>query len=314
MFFNQKKYSEEAERNRKKEDKAKEPSFAWMFCLGLMATFPPTRWLLRLHKRKISDTSTTEQVPVNLNQTPLIFVHGFRGGDYTTNIMVNQTCKLKENPKFLKVVIDVFGNYEIQGTWTNDKHPLIQLVFKQKILGVYGISYLLRLSLSFLAKRYHFKQYDAVAHSLGAPCVIKTEMRTSLRKNFPRLQNCALIAGPFDGVMYLGDLPNVNRLTRKGRPFLMSPSYLGMLLSRGRFNPNISVLNIYGNVLDETNTDRFISVVSAKSIRYILAPVVRNYKEVEMRGPEAEHSLLHDNLLVINIVNKFLHIHGKQNN
>ncbi len=82
--------------------------------------------------------------------------------------------------------------------------------------------------------------------------------------------------------MYLGDLPNVNRLNEKGRPILMSTSYMGMLFNQRRFNPNISVLNIYGNILDETNTDRFISVVSAKSIRYILAPVAHTFQEVEV--------------------------------
>ncbi|MDK6230907.1 alpha/beta hydrolase, partial [Streptococcus agalactiae] len=76
----------------------------------------------------------------------------------------------------------------------------------------------------------------------------------------------------------------------KGRPILMSISYLGMLFNQRRFNPNISVLNIYGNILDETNTDKFISVVSAKSIRYILAPQLKFYQEVEIRGTNAEHS------------------------
>lgn len=57
---------------------------------------------------------------------------------------------------------------------------------------------------------------------------------------------------------------------------------------------------------DETNTDRFISVVSAKSIRYILAPGAHTFQEVEVRGDAAEHSVLHDNPFVINIINKFL--------
>src|SRR5699024_12842240 len=99
-----------------------------------------------------------------------------------------------------------------------------------------------------------------VAHSLGAPSVIKAEMKTSLRKNFPHLDDCGLVAGPFDGVMYLGDLPNVNRLNEKGRPILMSLSYMAMLFNQRRINPNISVLYIYGNIFYETNTNRCITV------------------------------------------------------
>jgi len=304
VFFIQKKYSEEVEKNNK--HKNKEPSIARMTVLGLMATFTPTRWLLRMHKRKVEDSSTTEEVDSPMEQIPVFYVHGFRGGDYTTNKMVQAACEAKGTDKFLKATIDPFGNFILEGTWTADKQPIVQLIFKDRIAGVYASSYYLRAALSYLSKRYHFKKYSAVAHSLGAPSVIKAEMKTSLRKNFPHLDHCALIAGPFDGVMYLGDLPNVNRLNEKGRPILMSLSYMGMLFNQRRFNPNISVLNIYGNILDETNTDRFISVVSAKSIRYILAPVAHTFQEVEVRGDAAEHSVLHDNPFVINIINKFL--------
>ena len=260
MFFIQKKYSEEVEKNNK--HKNKEPSIARMTVLGLMATFTPTRWLLRMHKRKVEDSSTTEEVDSTMEQIPVFYVHGFRGGDYTTNKMVQAACEAKGTDKFLKATIDPFGNFILEGTWTADKQPIVQLIFKDRIAGVYASSYYLRATLSYLSKRYHFKKYSAVAHSLGAPSVIKAEMKTSLRKNFPHLDHCALIAGPFDGVMYLGDLPNVNRLNEKGRPILMSLSYMGMLFNQRRFNPNISVLNIYGNILDETNTDRFISVLS----------------------------------------------------
>jgi hypothetical protein len=58
VFFIQKRYSEEVEKNNK--HKNKEPSIARMTFLGLMATFTPTRWLLRMHKRKVEDSSTTE--------------------------------------------------------------------------------------------------------------------------------------------------------------------------------------------------------------------------------------------------------------
>lgn len=107
----------------------------------------------------------------------------------------------------------------------------------------------------------------------------------------------------------MGDIPNVNVLNDQGRPSVMNPHYLYLLFNKRRFNSNISVLNIYGNVLDDTNTDKFISVVSAKSIRYILAAKAKYYQEVEVRGSvAAEHSWMHDNPFVINIVNNFIGI------
>lgn len=313
MFFNSKKYTQEAEKNRKC-DPWQEPTMSSMIGLGLLATFAPTRPFLRMHKKHIENHAVIEEKNGSFDQIPIIYFHGFRGGDYTTRVMVQQALidKKLAKDKFLKVTVDLLGNFKLEGTWTGDQQPIVQVAFRQRIVGIYGIDYYLSFVLPFLSKRYHFHTYTAVAHSLACPCIIRTEMKHYKQRNFPHLDKCAFIAGPFDGVTYLGDIPNVNVLNEKGRPSVMNPHYLYLLFRRKRFNSKISVLNIYGNVLDETNTDKFISVVSAKSIRYILAPDAHFYQEVEVRGKDsAEHSWLHDNPFVINIVNKFIGLKEK---
>ncbi|WEV37105.1 alpha/beta hydrolase [Lactobacillus sp. ESL0677] len=306
MFFNTKKYKEEAEKNRK-HNLSEEPSRFNMLALAILASIAPTRPLLHLHKKHIDDKAVIEEKAGDFEQVPVLYFHGFRGGDYTTNVMIKQALKDKDNPKYLKVTIDLLGNFKLEGTWTGDLNPIVQVVFRQRLIGVYAIDYYLRMLLPFLAQKFHFKNYMAVAHSLACPCVVRTEMRTCRKKNFPRLTKCAFIAGPFDGVTYMGDIPNVNGLNANGRPNVINPHYIYLLLRRKRFNPDISVLNIYGNVLDNTNSDKFISVISAKSIRYILAPGAHSYHEVEIRGQKyAEHSWMHDNPFVIKIVDKFI--------
>lgn len=308
MFFNTRKYAAEAEKD-KKRDLGQEPSMFNMISLGLIASCPLTRPFLRLHKKHIEDHTTIQAKKGDFEQVPIIYFHGFRGGDYTTRVMVKQALKDKDSEQFLKVTADLLGNFKLEGTWTGDRQPIVQVAFRQRIVGIYAIDYYLSFVLPFLAKRYHFKTYTAVAHSLACPCVIRTEMKHSRSKQFPHLNKCAFVAGSFDGVTYLGDIPNVNVLNEKGRPTMMNPHYLYLLWHRRRFNPNISVLNIYGNVLNKTNTDRFISVVSAKSIRYILAPQAHFYQEIEVRGEKwAEHSWMHDNPFVIGIIDKFIGI------
>lgn len=308
MFFNSKKYTEEAEKN-KKRNPWQEPSMFNMISLGLIASFAPTRPFLRMHKKRIEDSVKIEKKQGNFEQIPIIYFHGFRGGDYTTQVMVDQALKDKGKDGFLKVTVDLLGNFKLTGTWTGDRQPIIQIAFLQRIVGIYGIDYYLSFTLPFLAKRYKFTHYTAVAHSLACPCIIRTEMKNYRNQKFPHLKKAAFIAGPFDGVTYLGDIPNVNILLENGRPSVMNPHYLYLLFRKKRFNSNIAVLNIYGNVLDNTNTDKFISVVSAKSIRYILAPNAHFYQEVEVRGErDAEHSWMHDNPFVINIVDHFIGI------
>lgn len=304
MFFNTKKYSQDVEKNR--QHSQKEPSMFNMISLGLLASFAPTRPLLRLHPHKIIDYAQREESCEE--QVPIIYLHGFRGGDYTTRVMVKQALKDKGSDRFLKVQADLWGNVILSGCWTGDAHPIVQVAFRQRIVGIYGIDYYLSFVLPLLAQHFNFRYYDAVAHSLSAPCVIRTEMKKSRKKSFPHLKKCALIAGPFNGVTYLGDIPNVNALNEKGKPFIWNPHYWYLYLHRKRFDSHISVLNIYGNILDNSNTDKFISVVSTKSIRYILQTSVRFFQEVEIRGQDAEHSWMHDNPFVINIVDHFLGI------
>lgn len=308
LFFNSRRYAEETEKKRSKKQDPQEHSLPFMTFLAILATFPPLRVFLKLCKRRVVDQATVEPAPADQEQIPIIYIHGFRGGDYTTRVMVEEAGKSKGDPRFLKVEADLTGHIKLTGTYTGDSQPIIQLALKDRIAGYQAINYYLSFLLPFLSQKYGFTRYSAVAHSLGSPCVVATEMRYAKKKKFPHLVKCALIAGPFNGVMYLGDIPNLNHLTRSGRPSLMTPHYSYMLRHRGDFNPAIQVLNIYGNVLDTTNSDRFISVISAKSIRYVLAPHARFYQEVEVRGENAEHSQMHDEPFVINILDHFLEL------
>jgi uncharacterized alpha/beta hydrolase family protein len=273
-----------------------------MITIGLMASFPPTRLILKAHGKRLLNEAVIE--PSHVEQEPILYLHGFRGGGYTTERMVASALAAKGSRKFLKVTADLWGNVKLTGTWTSDRHPLVQVVFKYRIVGTKGICYYLRWLLPLLSSALHFKKYDVAAHSLGAPCIVKTAMQMAHRRNFPQLDRCAMIAGPFDGVMYLGDIPNLNQFDINGRPWLMSPSYLYFLRHRKRVR-QASFLNIYGNILDETNSDKFISVVSARSIRYVLAPVVKSFQEVEISGPGAEHSDMHDSPFVNHLINQF---------
>uniref|UniRef100_UPI00287033CB alpha/beta hydrolase n=1 Tax=Lactobacillus jensenii TaxID=109790 RepID=UPI00287033CB len=91
-----------------------------------------------------------------------------------------------------------------------------------RISGMTAISYYLSRNLPFLKKQFKIDTYFAVAHSLGAPAIVATAMHYFKQKNFPTLKKAALIAGPFDGLTYLGDIPNVNYIGEKGRPIAMN--------------------------------------------------------------------------------------------
>ncbi len=239
-------------------------------------------------------------------QVPTIYVHGFRGGDYTTNKMVLSAQEATNADTYLKVIVDWKGRLSFEGTWSSGPNPLIQLVFSDKWMPTAQIVNWLDIALPKLKALFGFTEYNAVGHSLGATAWVMAEMRNYGISDFPKLNKLVLVAGPFDGVVAFGDWPNVNRFNRRGRPIIMNPRYLQMLLKRKKFPSNVSVLNIYGNVGDASNTDKYISVISAKSVRYLLEPIVKTFKEVEIWGQNAEHSKMHDNDNVLAMINHFL--------
>ncbi|MFC6314608.1 alpha/beta hydrolase [Lapidilactobacillus achengensis] len=252
----------------------------------------------------------TAQDRARTDQVPTIYVHGFRGGDYTTNKMVLSAQNATDADTYLKVIVDWRGDLTYEGHWSTDPYPLIQIVFKDKWMPVLQIVNWLNLVLPKLKAQFGFSEYNAVGHSIGATALVRVEMRNYDNAAFPKLNKLVLVAGVFDGVVALGDWPNVNRLNHEGRPVIMNPHYLQLLLGRHRFPANVSVLNIYGNIGDTSNTDKYISVISAKSIRYILAPIAKTFKEVEVFGKDAEHSKLHDDERVLAVINRFLFNHN----
>lgn len=68
----------------------------------------------------------------------------------------------------------------------------------------------------------------------------------------------------------------------------------------------ISVLNIYGDLEDGTESDGIIMTEDARALRDIVAHKVASYDEVEITGLGGQHTLLHENGEVDETVSLFL--------
>jgi uncharacterized alpha/beta hydrolase family protein len=241
------------------------------------------------------------------NQRPVLYVHGFRGGDYTTEKMVESGLKYNGKKKFLKALIDWRGRITYEGSWTDDEQPIVKVVFKNKIISENQIAHRLTRLLFDLRSKYNFKKYDAVGHSLGSVSVILANLYEKHHPYVPKLDHVVLIAGPFNGVLGLSDLPNINRINSTGRPAFMSPTYFRIYLNRNNLSKDLHVLNIYGNVEDDSNSDKYISVTSAQSIEYVLRPRVKEFIDYPVIGSKAEHSLMHDDSDILQKINLFIY-------
>lgn len=254
-----------------------------------------------LTKYKNTQLNTTAQVPT-------LFVHGFRGGDYTTEKMVLAALSHTGADDFLKITVDWRGELSYEGNWTTNPNPLIQIVFKDKWVGSRAMAVWILKVIKDLNKKYNFNYYNAVGHSLGAVALVFMEIKKSSRPFLPKLAKLVLIAGPFAGVVGINDLPNINSFNKYGRPLFVNPTYWQLMLTKKSFPKNVDVINIYGNVNDFSNTDKYVSVTSAKSISYILKDQVKSFQEFEIIGDRGEHSQMHDDEKILNAMTSFLFI------
>ncbi|NVY96465.1 alpha/beta hydrolase [Lactobacillus sp. DCY120] len=247
----------------------------------------------------LSVTNSSEQVPT-------FYVHGFRGGNYTTQKMVSSAQEMTQTPVFLRATVDWRSKIHYSGYWSTAKNPIIQLVFKDRWIPSSTIERWFNQILTDLNQRYHFQSYNAVGHSLGAKALVNFLIHNP-GHTLPPINRLVLVAGPFDGLVFLGDLPNINPLAADGRPAFMTPNYMWTYLNRSRFPAHTKVLNIYGNVEDSSNTDKYVSVSSARSIKYILQAQVQEFREYNARGQSGEHSQLHDDVSILKMINQFIY-------
>lgn len=237
---------------------------------------------------------------------PTLYIHGWHGNAKSTSQLIESAEDEKGARKVLEVAVSPQGKTTYSGKWNPGiKHPLIQVVFENNEAEIPDEAGWMKTITEELRKRYGISQINVVSHSMGGPVTLYWAL--NLRdKNSPQLQKFVPIAGPFDGVIFTDDVPNQNRIKENGEPVWQNAAYQSYYEKRNSFPRGVSVLNIYGNLEDGTNSDYLVTNASARSLRWLIKDRVGHYEEKMIRGPMAQHSKLHENKQVDRLVNDFL--------
>ncbi|UQS82428.1 alpha/beta hydrolase [Bombilactobacillus folatiphilus] len=248
--------------------------------------------------------------PLTTNQSesvPTLYLHGYGAGAKSTDYWINYAKKHDQAQKVLTAVVSPQGKVKLQGEWgTRVKHPLVQVVFQDnKNTDYQQTSRWFAKVLQALQQRYQIKQYNTVTHSMGNLTTMYYQMSPKLKKGLPKLHQQVNVAGHFDGIVGKDDQPNQNHLQQNGEPQQQDATYRYLKRNRQQFPKNVSVLNIYGNLDDGTNSDGDVTVVSAKSLGFLVKKQT-HYQELEIKGAKAQHSQLHENPQVARAIDHFL--------
>ena len=253
------------------------------------------------------EVSSTFKKKVRFEAVPTIYLHGYGAGARSTAGMIAYAQQHNGAHKVLTARISASGKVDLQGSWPRaTKRPLIQVILQDNKNSNYYTTREWFYNLILLIKqKYHIKHYNTVAHSMGNIMTLAYQLKYGKDSNLPRLKKQVNLGAPFNGIIGIDEEPNHNYLLKNGRPKYMTQSYKYFLMHRHSFPNNVSILNIFGNKEDGTNSDDDVSCVSAQSLRYLLRGKGK-YHEIEIKGANGQHSKLHENYKVDRIIGQFL--------
>lgn len=252
----------------------------------------------------------------SFSSTPTIFVHGWTGTGKSEEPLFASAQNLKIAKRHMIIYVRSNGKLRIKGHLNNKmKNPIVQVIFKNNRAGEVKDAHWLMKIMRVLKTTYHVKRYNAVGHSMGSYAWVYYNMLVGNNAKYPRLARAVLIGGPYDGIInnhklnqpqnpplskLWDDRPNENHLLKNGRPKIIHPEYQKLLDIRSRFPKQARVLNIYGDLLDGSNSDGVITIPSARSLAYLIKNEVTSYHELRVTGANAQHSKLHEYNLTVN--------------
>lgn len=263
-------------------------------------------YLNKLHKEKET---------INYNNTPTIFVHGW-GSDYQAE---ESMVKYAQTHSVTNTVVRANVSPSGKVSWIGSikkgaKNPIIEANFinnksvpsketNQAIALSKSSAYVKNVIIA-LQKKYHFRKINFVGHSMGNLQIAYYLRNNVDNQKMPQLCKQVSIAGHYNG--YIGELnaPKHTSLSKNGLPNKMDTGYKGLLSLRKTFPRSAEVLNIYGDI--GNNSDGAVMVNSARSYRYLISSRARSYQEKEFYGKNAQHSQLHENKRVDRLLVKFL--------
>jgi len=256
-------------------------------------------------------TSGSDRVLSNQYQqsrTATVFLHGYNGGAYSTNYLINKAERTGAAQKALVVHVYKNGVMAFKGYWNKSlKNPMVQIVFQDSHASQKTQIYWLHQVLVQLKTKYGVTKYNAVGHSLGSNDIVNQALKYGHDKRTPTLNKMVTIAGPFDGLTGFLSTQTETELKRLAiKPVRFTKHFTEMLRYRSNFPKHVKLLNVYGDTDTGYNNDGFVGVASARSVQYLLRGKLSQYQEAFYSGSDAAHCALNQNPSVANKLITFL--------
>jgi uncharacterized alpha/beta hydrolase family protein len=241
------------------------------------------------HESKIEDHSK--------QHIPTVFIHGWKGSERSFRTMFQRFSNNYDGPQRVMVVkVAPNGAITISGKLTNEKIPLIQVLFMDNHESMEKQASWLINVFRTLKKEEGIKRVNVVSHSMGGKAFTCYLEQIDHPDKYPKVEKYVAIAAPFDWI----DGPQneadytINELKQRS----------SLYQNRKRLPKDLVVLAIAGEIHNPQEGDGVVPLQSAFFGRYFFNRA--HYSEKIVYGPSAQHSQLHENPQVDRLIAGFL--------
>lgn len=254
--------------------------------------------------QNVPDKKVTASL-TNTKTIPTFFFHGWGSSANAETQMANAAKKAGASNTIIQADVSKNGTVKLNGTIPkNAKNPIIKVNLEDNQSGK---TLYVKDVITAISNKYHYARINLVSHSMGNLQIANYINENYDNKKLPKINKVVSIAGHYDG--YLGEEAGQKakiKDKKTSEPDIYSDGFKQLLPLRKHYPRQIEVLNIYGNKEDGSNSDGSVSVASAQSYKYLINGRAKSYREVEIKGKNAQHSKLHENKEVDKLLIDFL--------
>ena len=239
--------------------------------------------------------------------TPTLFFHGYGSSANAERHMTESARKAGVTKTIIQANVDRKGQVTIRGRIPKGAiNPIVMVQYEDNRNPDYlqDAAYA-KAVVEKLKQAYGFQEMKMVGHSMGNMSILYYLLEYGSEENLPKLIKQVNLANHVAGIENWNLPSNLTLDPKTGQPSAMNEQYQKLTGLREVYpDKQIDVLNIYGDI--GGNTDGSVLNVSSKALKYLLINHVKSYKEVKISGHGGQHSRLHENSEVDQLLIDFL--------
>lgn len=263
--------------------------------------------------KKISDVESQQTTKnseisktIQRSSVPTLFIHGYSGGNSSFGCMIKRMEGSNQTKKELVLTVNVDGEIQAKGNLTgNQSNPSIQVLFTDNKNNEWNQAEWIKNCLIYIRDKYGITVVNLVGHSMGGVSSLRYSTAFAEDTSLPKIQKFVGIAAPFNNFIELSDGETLDDVRNNG-PAIQSERYADYVSGIENVSKDTNVLIVAGDVEDGSLSDGAVPVVDALSVVSLFRTHGNDVQEKIFYGKSAQHSELHENIEVDQLVADFL--------